>query len=280
MKVKFLGTSSTEGIPGVFCNCEVCRDVKNRGGVDIRTRTQAIVNDDLLIDFNADTNYHAVKNRLRLGDLETLLVTHSHSDHWCAQELPYRGKPFAHNLKYKKLKIYCNAAVKEKFELIANIIPISDEVRENLDFIIAKTYKPVKIGKYTVTAFPSTHLLSEESLVFLIEEKDKTYFYGNDTGILDSAIFDYLQDKNVKLNLVSLDCALGTSEFEYKWHLNYPQVVKTKEEMQARGIAALDCKFVITHISHDYAHKLYADYVDFAAQDGILVARDSLELEV
>ena len=280
MKVRFLGTSSTEGIPGVFCNCDVCREVKKIGGRDVRTRSQVIVNDDLLVDFDADTNYHAVKNKLKLGDLEVLLVTHSHSDHWCPQELEYRGEPFAHNLKFEKLKIYCNAGVKEKFDRIADLTPMSDKTRKNLDFIIAQVYVPVKLGKYTVTALPSTHLLTEQSLIFLIQDGEKSYFYGNDTGPLDPEIYDYLERTGVKLDFVSLDGSLGTSDFQYKWHLNYYQVLEIKAEFEKRGIAGKDCKFVITHLAHDYAHRFYEDYVKFAAKDGLMVACDGMEVEI
>ena len=58
MKVKFLGTIAAEGGPALFCNCQYCKEAKKRGGKDIRTRSQILVNEDLLVDFPADTYLH------------------------------------------------------------------------------------------------------------------------------------------------------------------------------------------------------------------------------
>ena len=50
MKVTFLGTAAAEGFPAVFCNCRFCKEARVLGGKNLRTRSQSIVNDDLLID--------------------------------------------------------------------------------------------------------------------------------------------------------------------------------------------------------------------------------------
>ncbi len=50
MKLTYLGTAAAEGWPAVFCNCPCCRQARVLGGKDIRTRSQALVNEDLLLD--------------------------------------------------------------------------------------------------------------------------------------------------------------------------------------------------------------------------------------
>ena len=50
MKLTYLGTAAAEGWPAVFCNCENCKEAARLGGRNIRTRSQALVNDDLLLD--------------------------------------------------------------------------------------------------------------------------------------------------------------------------------------------------------------------------------------
>ena len=55
MKIKFLGTAAAEGIPALFCDCRVCQNARRVGGKEIKTRSQAIVDDKILIDFPADT---------------------------------------------------------------------------------------------------------------------------------------------------------------------------------------------------------------------------------
>ncbi|MBR7098190.1 MAG: hypothetical protein IKC59_02145 [Clostridia bacterium] len=58
MKLQFLGTAAAEGIPSLFCHCETCKKARERGGRELRSRSQAIVNDRLLIDFPCDAFYH------------------------------------------------------------------------------------------------------------------------------------------------------------------------------------------------------------------------------
>jgi hypothetical protein len=58
MKFQYLGTAAYEGIPAFFCNCENCKKSRNIGGKAVRTRSQAIIDETLLIDFPADTYIH------------------------------------------------------------------------------------------------------------------------------------------------------------------------------------------------------------------------------
>ena len=37
MKITFYGTAAGEGWPGVFCQCELCREARRLGGKNIRT---------------------------------------------------------------------------------------------------------------------------------------------------------------------------------------------------------------------------------------------------
>ena len=81
MKIKYYGTGASEGIPALFCKCPVCEEARKNGGRDIRSRSQALINDDLLVDFPPDTFMHIVYGGLDLQSIHTCLITHSHSDH-------------------------------------------------------------------------------------------------------------------------------------------------------------------------------------------------------
>ena len=61
MKLRYLGTAAYEGIPSLFCQCELCKKARELGGKNLRSRSQALVNDDLLIDFPPDTSLHYMK---------------------------------------------------------------------------------------------------------------------------------------------------------------------------------------------------------------------------
>ena len=61
MKVQYLGTAAAEGWPGMFCHCKNCEEARRRGGRDIRTRCQTLIDDVLFLDFPPDTYYHALQ---------------------------------------------------------------------------------------------------------------------------------------------------------------------------------------------------------------------------
>lgn len=58
MKIQYLGTAAAEGIPAIFCECDTCKKARSLGGRNIRTRSQAIIDENVLIDFPADTYMH------------------------------------------------------------------------------------------------------------------------------------------------------------------------------------------------------------------------------
>ena len=55
MKIRYLGTAAAEGWPALFCSCPICTHARTQGGKNLRTRTQAILDGELLIDFPPDT---------------------------------------------------------------------------------------------------------------------------------------------------------------------------------------------------------------------------------
>ena len=55
MRIKYLGTTAYEGVPSLFCECKNCKLARIKGGRNIRTRCQSLINNDLLIDFGPDT---------------------------------------------------------------------------------------------------------------------------------------------------------------------------------------------------------------------------------
>ena len=75
MKLQFLGTAAAEGIPAIFCTCETCRIARQKGGKNIRSRCQSLVDDRLLIDFGPDTYYHSMRDGIDLTYVFNVLIT-------------------------------------------------------------------------------------------------------------------------------------------------------------------------------------------------------------
>jgi len=64
MRIKYFGTAAAEGFPGLFCSCEACERARKAGGKNIRTRSQALIDRALLIDFTTDTYMHVLHGGL------------------------------------------------------------------------------------------------------------------------------------------------------------------------------------------------------------------------
>jgi phosphoribosyl 1,2-cyclic phosphate phosphodiesterase len=78
-EITFLGTGTSNGIPVIGCDCDVCRSTDRR---DRRTRTSALVRYDkhsVLIDTATELRAQALANDVRRVD--AVLMTHAHADH-------------------------------------------------------------------------------------------------------------------------------------------------------------------------------------------------------
>lgn len=79
MKLTFLGTGTSTGVPSIGCECEVClsddeRDKRLRASVLIEHNGQS-----LLVDTSSDFRQQAL--RVGLKRLDAILITHCHVDH-------------------------------------------------------------------------------------------------------------------------------------------------------------------------------------------------------
>lgn len=80
MKVTFLGTGTSQGVPVIACQCAVCRSTDTR---DKRLRTSIMIRCDddtnMVVDTGPDFRYQMLRACVRR--LDAVLVTHAHKDH-------------------------------------------------------------------------------------------------------------------------------------------------------------------------------------------------------
>lgn len=79
MRLTFLGTGTSTGVPSIGCDCEVCLSDNPR---DKRLRTSILVEHagkSLLVDTSSDFRQQAL--RVGLKRLDAVLITHCHVDH-------------------------------------------------------------------------------------------------------------------------------------------------------------------------------------------------------
>ena len=79
MKITFLGTGTSQGVPVIACNCRVCTSPDKK---DTRLRSSILVESEIgniVVDTTPDFRYQML--RAQVKHLEAVLITHSHKDH-------------------------------------------------------------------------------------------------------------------------------------------------------------------------------------------------------
>lgn len=79
MKITFLGTGTSTGVPEIGCSCEVCTSPDKRDG---RLRTSVLVEVEgkrLLLDCGPDFRWQMIQNKTYR--LDAVLISHEHYDH-------------------------------------------------------------------------------------------------------------------------------------------------------------------------------------------------------
>lgn len=79
MKITFLGTGTSQGVPVIACNCEVCL---SENAKDKRLRTSILIEDKgkvIVIDTGPDFRQQML--RANVQQLDAVVFTHEHKDH-------------------------------------------------------------------------------------------------------------------------------------------------------------------------------------------------------
>ena len=158
------------------------------GGKNIRTRSQTLINDNLLIDFPPDSYYHFLKNNIEADKIKYLLITHSHLDHLYINDFYLHHGDFAHNVRSEKLEIFCSKGAHE--QIVHNGVP------SNINVTKIAPFKTFSVGGYEVTALPARHMAGDDVVIYMIKD-DKTVFYLHDTGFLYEEVFEYIEKWNL-----------------------------------------------------------------------------------
>lgn len=79
MKIEFLGTGTSQGVPVIACDCEVC---KSDDMLDKRLRSSVLLEIDgvkILIDAGPDFRQQMLRSDVK--SLDAIIITHEHKDH-------------------------------------------------------------------------------------------------------------------------------------------------------------------------------------------------------
>jgi phosphoribosyl 1,2-cyclic phosphate phosphodiesterase len=110
MKITFLGTGTSQGVPVIACECEVCKSLDYR---DKRLRVSVYIeidNQRILIDAGPDFRQQILRENIKT--IDAILLTHEHKDHTAGLD-DIRAFNFKNN---KAMPIYATTFVHEQLK--------------------------------------------------------------------------------------------------------------------------------------------------------------------
>ena len=283
MKIQYWGTAAAEGVPGIFCNCETCRLARQEKGRKIRTRSQVLINDDLLIDFGPDTLSNSLKYDFNLTYLEHLLITHPHEDHLYTEELWHRLQGYACEIGAPSLSIHGSE------DTLMKMCKVDEEYKgfqnqSRVLYDVMKPYETRQIGRYMVTPLPAEHG-TKQPFVYLIEEGNKSFLLLNDCGRPSYEVYEYLIKRGIVLNAISFDTTYGFENVLVKYgvadhHMGLLDNVAVKGFLDMNGLTDRNTVCVATHFSHQGVDADYDKMCEHADKYGLIISYDGLVIEI
>lgn len=283
MKIRFMGTAAAEAIPALFCVCPVCTAARKAGGREIRTRSGALIDEGLKLDFGPDSYAQAIMQGVDYAQLHTVLISHTHEDHFIASEIANREAGYSYLPEgTEPLAVVGNSTLGEM---------LKRSTGPDIAWLPIRPFETIVQRGYSITALEAVHCLgrgawpvrvdgelrtrTEQAQFYLIEREGKRILYAHDTDLFPEEDYAFLAGKH--LDLVSLDCTKGILEPAYRGHMSASQCLAVKDRLTAIGATDASTVFVASHFSHNGA----APYdVLSAALPGFTVAYDGLVIEV
>ncbi len=153
MKLTFLGTGTSQGVPVIACNCAICRSQNPK---DQRLRTSVLIQDEnqtIVIDSGPDFRQQLLREKIQ--SLDAVLFTHEHKDHIAGLD-----DVRAFNYRYDKaMNVYCTDAVetalRREFNYVFENQHYPGVPKIQLHNINDQTFP---LGCWAVTPLPVMHL--------------------------------------------------------------------------------------------------------------------------
>lgn len=110
MKFTFLGTGTSQGVPVIACDCEVCQSEDPK---DKRLRTSGLLQtEQTTVVFDTGPDFRQQMLRHKVGQLNAVVFTHEHKDHVAGLD-DVRSYNF---LQKRDMPIYASLQVQERLK--------------------------------------------------------------------------------------------------------------------------------------------------------------------
>ena len=254
MKITFLGTGTSQGVPVIACKCNVCQSTNKK---DNRLRTSVMIsfdNKNIVIDTGHDFRQQMLREDVQ--HLDAILFTHEHKDHIAGLD---DIRAFNYQTK-KDMPIYCTQQVqiglKKEFHYIFSEfqypgipkIDLHTINHQNTFELFNKTVTPIEVMHYKL---PVT-----------------AYRIDNFTYITDANYISELEKEKIKGTEILVINALRKEKHLSHFTLN--EALELITEINPK-------KAYLTHISHLLGKH---DEISKELPNNVFLAYDGLKIRV
>lgn len=256
MELVFLGTGAAEGVPAAYCRCAACEGVRRRGGVEVKTRSSLRVGAHHQIDIAPDNYAQMIRAGTDMYDVEHLLVTHSHGDHFDFNALKDKGMSRATNGKI--MTIYMSEAAKKYVEDVIRGLRLGEEemrwIGEHFTVQGLEHFREYRIGGLSVETVKGNHTAhgeGEYSINYLIRlPQGKTLLYACDTGFYTEETWEYLKGRHADVLVHECTFAGRTDRSEFPGgHHDLRSFRKSLDRMAQQGFIDERTPVYATHFN-------------------------------
>lgn len=284
MKISFLGTGTSHGVPVIGCSCKCCTSTDTH---DNRYRCSILINGNdekqILIDAGPEFRLQAIRQKIE--KIDAVLLTHGHSDHTQGiDDLRIFSSTCTHS---------CSQSGKNPpMHIYANTITVND-VKKRFSYIFEETQEgggklkcmlipnekftvsnPLIIGQTALIPVPLKHGDLDVSGWLIKPIDNDGNILGNDKSIAYLTDCSYIENtslemvKNVKHLVID-----GLRMRPHSTHCSFDEAMAYSEKIMPQHTW-------LTHISHESTHDEINEYLAkkysnaTAAYDGLTLSTD------
>ncbi len=287
MKLTFLGTGASEGIPAFRCGCRICSEAREKKGKHIRQNASLHLESDsgvnVLIDMPAQIKMMLEKYSLGDTSLDVILFTHYHIDHTAGifhllESLESNG-----HVPVNPVRAYMS---EDCYRTVMEGIFTDQIDMKNTDYSsfysleILRHLEKASCRSLQFQALDTNHLAGRSSALperechgYLFSENSKraAYMVDSSSDLPSSTLSALKGSVGDKLDCLVFECTFDRYPGPGRGHSDHEGVLKIRDLLKPE-------RMILSHISH--RNSGHDELAAFMGRHGIEVAFDGLSIEV